>query len=99
MGIQVKFFQQNQHLQKKEYALKELNVNNKNLEEIEKEDDNLKILDHPNIINFKSAFLSNSPNELLNIITEYIDIGDISKELHKHQKKKNYFKKINYQIG
>ena len=54
----------------------------KNLEKIyirkiKEEVYNLKKLDHPNIISFKCAFESNEKTELLNIITEYADNGDL----------------------
>ena len=78
-------------IEKEEYALKELIVNNPNSEEIEKEAKNLKNLDHPNITNYKSIFISNSHNELLNIITEYADNGDFSKEIFKYKKKNKTF--------
>ena len=50
--------------------------------------DNLKILDHPNIISFKCAFESNIKKPLLNIIWEYADNDDLEKRL---KKQKEYF--------
>ena len=63
-----------------EYALKAIKT--KNLEQVQidaamREVNNLKILDHPNIISFKCSFFSNIKTSLLNIITEYADNGDL----------------------
>lgn len=75
----------------KKYVLKEIIVNNPNLESIAKEAENLKILYQQNIIQFKSAFITKSPNYILNIITEFIDKGDLSKEIFKHKMQNKHF--------
>lgn len=75
-----------------EYALKELLANNPNLESIEEEADKLRNLDHPNIITFKSAFMRDTVNkELLIIITELGENGDLNQLLSKNLKKKIFF--------
>ena len=54
-----------------EYALKAIvtqNLQKQLIKKIKQEVDNLKKLDHPNIISFKCAFESNEKTELLNII-------------------------------
>ena len=78
----------------KEYALKAIIIKKdeeKELEEIMKEVNNLKDLDYPNIICFKCAFKSNIKTPLLNIITEYADNGDLNVKLKEHIKSKKYF--------
>ena len=78
----------------KEYALKAIitkNCNNDKLDNIMKELNNLKILDHPNIISFKCAFFSDIKIPLLNIITEYANNGDLEKKLKEYIKTKKYF--------
>ena len=78
----------------KEYALKAINIKNMNpqsriktMEEV----NNLKCLDHPNIISFKCAFESNIKVPLLNIIMEYADNGDLEEAINLHKKQKKYF--------
>ena len=78
----------------KEYALKAIKIKGVNqniLERIMIEVDNLKSLDHPNIISFKCAFESNIKVPLLNIITEYADNGDLEEKLKLHNNQKKYF--------
>ena len=78
----------------KEYALKAIKIKGVNqniLERIMIEVDNLKSLDHPNIISFKCAFESNIKVPLLNIITEYADNGDLEEKLKLHSNQKKYF--------
>ena len=76
---------------KLEYALKEIIIKNPNPEIIAKEADILNELDHPNITYFKNAFITNSGNILLNIMSEFVENGDLSKELSEHHKKDMYF--------
>ena len=47
----------------------------------------LKEIDHPNIIKFKEVFLQNNQKDILNIVTEFADGGDLLQKI-KHQKKK-----------
>ena len=78
----------------REYALKAIIIDNMNIKmvsNIMREVDNLKILDHPNIISFKCAFTSNIKTELLNIMTEYADNGDLNRKLEENRKEKKYF--------
>lgn len=76
---------------KKKYALKIINISNQNEEETKKiisEAFILQKLDHPNIINLKEFYLSKSDDEegqLLNIITEYADAGDLSKQINEYK--------------
>ena len=77
----------------KEYALKEITIEkqkSKDLISIKREINNLRILDHPNIISIKVAFLSNNEEKVC-IITDYAEGGDLEKEFEKHQNNKNYF--------
>ena len=79
---------------KKEYALKEIIIKNPNKEIISKEAENLYDLHHPNVIYFKSAFITksaNSENFLLNIISEFAEKGDMGKELSEHHQQNIYF--------
>lgn len=78
----------------KEYALKAIiikNISKKLFEKIMNEVNNLRELDHPNIISFKFAFNSNIKTELLNIITEFADNGDLNDKLNEHIKSNKYF--------
>lgn len=78
----------------KEYALKAIVTRNLErflIRKIKEEVYNLKKLDHPNIISFKCAFESNEKTELLNIITEYADNGDLEIKLNENHKRKIYF--------
>ena len=75
------------------YALKLIAI--KNMEEkmidlVMREVNNLKDLDHQNIISFKIAFKSDE-NTKLNIITEYADSGDLNQKLKKQLQQKKYF--------
>ena len=77
-----------------EYALKAIitkNLPKPLIKKIKEEVNNLKKLDHPNIISFKCAFESNEKTELLNIITEYADNGDLEIKLNENHKKNIYF--------
>ena len=79
----------------REYALKAIIINNmtkKKVPNLMREVDNLKKLNHPNIISFKCAFTSNIKAELLNIMTEYADNGDLNRKLEENRKEKKYFK-------
>ena len=69
---------------------KDENKDEKKLERIMNEVNNLRQIDHPNIICFKGAFKSNKKN-ILNIITEYADNGDLYKLLSYNSKKNIYF--------
>ena len=78
----------------KEYALKAIKTKNLKkplIKKIKDEVYNLKKLDHPNIISFKCAFESNEKTELLNIITEFADNGDLEIKINENHKKKIYF--------
>ena len=75
---------------KLEYALKEIKIRNPNAKMVEIEADSLNELDHPNIIYFKNAFITNSEN-ILNIMSEFVENGDLSKELSEHHQKNMYF--------
>ena len=78
----------------KEYALKVMKTKNTEqelLDIMKREYENLKKLNHPNIISFKCAFESNIKTPLLNIITEYADNGDLEEKLKINLKKKKYF--------
>ena len=75
------------------YALKLIAI--KNMEEkmidlVMREVNNLKDLDHQNIISFKIAFKSDE-NTKLNIITEYADSGDLNQKLKNQLQQKKYF--------
>ena len=76
------------NLDKKKSVLKEIPIENKNIDLIMNEGDNLKKLDHPNLILYKSVFISKNK---LNIITEYAENGDLNNELLKHKEQKKYF--------
>ena len=76
---------------KEEYALKEIIVINVNPEIIKKEADSLNELDHPNIITFKNAFITTNSENILNIMSEFAENGDLGKELSEHHKKNMYF--------
>ena len=78
----------------KKYALKEINISKTINEDSKREINILKNIDHPNIISFKYAFESkkNENENLYNIITEYVDNGDLYKLLKEKKKKKEYFK-------
>ena len=69
----------------KEYALKEINITNKKFYDsylIMREVNILKKLDDPNIVSFKAAFESEKKDKrLLNIISEYVDNGDLNELL------------------
>ena len=76
-----------------EYALKEIKIENQKSNKlllIKREINNLRILDHPNIISIKVAFLSNEKDKVY-IITDYAEGGDLEKEFELHQKNKTYF--------
>ena len=75
-------------LDKKKSALKEIPIKNKNIDLIMNEGDNLKELDHPNLIFYKSVFIA---NDILNVITEYAENGDLNNELLKHKEQNKYF--------
>ena len=75
-------------LDKKKSALKEILIKNKNIDLIMNEGDNLKELDHPNLIFYKSVFIA---NDILNVITEYAENGDLNNELLKHKEQNKYF--------
>ena len=75
-------------LDKKKSVLKEIPIKNKNVDLIKNEGENLKKLDHPNLILYKSVFFSNNK---LNIITEYAEKGDLNNELIKHKEQNKYF--------
>jgi len=75
-------------MDKKKSALKEIPIKNKNIDLIMNEGDNLKELDHPNLIFYKSVFIV---NDILNVITEYAEKGDLNNELLKHKEQNKYF--------
>jgi NIMA (never in mitosis gene a)-related kinase len=75
-------------LDKKKSALKEIPIKNKNIDLIMNEGDNLKELDHPNLMFYKSVFIA---NDILNVITEYAENGDLNNELLKHKEQNKYF--------
>ena len=83
----------------KHYALKEIyfdekkNPNQKKYHdlEIQREIENLRKIDHPNVISFKGSFKSKEKENIYNIITEYADNGDLYKLLQEKKKKKEYF--------
>ena len=76
----------------REYALKKIQIKKSNLkiDKILQEVNILKELDHPNIISFKGAFISND-DKYLNIITEYVNQGDFEKKIQTNYKDKKYF--------
>ena len=51
----------------------------------------LKQLDHSNIIKFKDVFTTTKPNNILNIVTEYADDGDLNQKIKKLKEKKSPF--------
>ena len=51
----------------------------------------IKKLDHPNIIKFHEAFLSNSPQKTINLIVEYADGGDLSQKINEMRKLNKQF--------
>ena len=76
----------------REYALKKIQIKKSNLKisRLLGEVNILKKIDHPNIISFKGAFISND-GEFLNIITEYVSQGDLEKLIDIHKKEQKYF--------
>ena len=76
----------------REFALKKIQIKKTNLKikRILGEVNILKKLDHPNIISFKGAFKTNDDN-VLNIITEYVNQGDFEKKIETNYKDKKYF--------
>ena len=52
----------------------------------------LKQLDHSNIIKFKDVFMITKPNNILNIVTEYADDGDLNQKIKKLKEKKSPFR-------
>ena len=89
----------------KEYALKRISINeeNDNAKRISIIEENynklslfmnevniLKKIDHPNIISFRGAFKDKN-KEVLNIITEYVDNGDLGQLLNQNHKNEKYF--------
>ena len=76
-----------------EYALKEINIEKEKTNKlilIKREINNLRILDHPNIISIKVAFLSKEINKIY-IITDYAEGGDLENEFKQHQRNRSYF--------
>ena len=47
----------------------------------------LKKLDHPNIIKFKEVFRQRKPKDILNIVTEFADGGDLGQKIEQQKKK------------
>ena len=47
----------------------------------------LKKLDHPNIIKFKEVFRQRKPKDILNIVTEFADGGDLAQKIEQQKKK------------
>ena len=76
----------------KKYALKEINTVKTINDEWKREINIIKTIDHPNIISFKYAFKSKKNENLYNIITDYVDNGDLYKLLKEKKNKKEYFK-------
>ena len=48
-------------------------------------------LDHQNIIKFFEVFESEKPKQMINIVTEYADGGDLSEKIKERKNKNNYF--------
>ena len=48
-------------------------------------------LDHQNIIKFFEVFESKKPKQMINIVTEYADGGDLSEKIKERKNKNNYF--------
>ena len=48
-------------------------------------------LDHQNIIKFYDLFESKKPKNMINIVTEYADGGDLSEKIKERKNKNNYF--------
>ena len=74
-------------VENKKYALKEIPIKNQN-EDLINEGEHLKELDHPNLVLYKSVFFA---NDILNVITEYAENGDLNNELLKHKEQNKYF--------
>ena len=51
----------------------------------------LKECKHPNIIQFKEAFITRKPNRALHLITEYADNGDLEQKIKEQKEKKCFF--------
>jgi len=74
----------------KKYVIKQVKI--QNMKEQEKKDALneaviLKNLDHPNIIKFREVFIQRKPVETLNIVTEYVDGGDLEQKIKEQEKK------------
>ena len=75
-------------VEKKKYALKVISIKNQNEDLIMNEVHFLTELDHPNLITYKSIFISKS---ILNVLMEYAKNGDLNNELFKHKEQNKYF--------
>ena len=76
------------------YVCKHINLDGLTKEEEKKalgEVSVLKKCNHPNIINFKEAFITKNPKRRLHLITEYATEGDLGKKLIRQKEKKEYF--------
>lgn len=76
------------------YVCKHINLDGLTKEEEKKalgEVSVLKKCNHPNIINFKEAFITKNPMRRLHLITEYATEGDLGKKLIRQKEKKEYF--------